>query len=96
MSSPRANHLPVFTAFSVADLQHAGTDVNVVDAQQSGFGDPQPAGVDRAKQHRHDQMPPRNLSAVAAAVGLGEQGGQFLIGVDVRDVASRPRQRTVG
>ena len=29
--------LPVFTAFRVADLQHADVDVDVGDAQQPGF-----------------------------------------------------------
>ena len=89
-------HLPVLAALRVADLQHAGVEVDVVDAQQPGFGGTQAAGVDRAEQHRHDQVPERDLRAVAAAVGLGEQGRQFLVGVDVRDVAGGPGQRARG
>jgi hypothetical protein len=88
--------LPVFAALRVADLQDPGVDVDVVEAQQAGFGGTQAAGVDRAEQYRHDQVPKRDLGAVAAAVGLGEQGGQFLIGVDVRDVAGGPGQCAFG
>jgi hypothetical protein len=70
-------HLPVFAAFRVADVQHAGVDVDVVDAEQAGLGAAQAAGVDRAEQHRHDQVAQRNLRAVATAVGLREQRRQL-------------------
>ena len=89
-------HLAVFAALGVADLQDPGVDVDVADAQQAGFGGTQAAGVDRAEQHRHDQVPERDLSAVVAAVGLGEQARQFLVGVDVRDVAGGPGQHASG
>src|SRR6266516_7215436 len=36
--------LPVFAALGIADLQHAGGDVDVVGTQQSGFGGTQAAG----------------------------------------------------
>src|SRR6266550_4499480 len=42
--------LPVLAALRVADLQHAGAEVDVVNPQQAGFGGPQAAGVDRAEQ----------------------------------------------
>ena len=89
-------HLPVFAALAVADGQDAGVNVNVGEAQQPGFGGAQAAGVDRAEQHRHDQVPERDLGVVVAAVGLGEQGRQFLVGVNVRDVAGGPGQRPGG
>lgn len=84
--------LSVFAALAIADCQDPGVEVDVVEAQQPGFAGPQAAGVDRAEQHRHDQVPERDLRVVAAAVGLGEQGRQFLVGVDVRDVAGGARQ----
>ena len=89
-------HLPVFAALGVAELQNPGARVDVAGSQQPGFGGTQAAGVDRAEQHRHDQVPQRNLSTVAAPVGLGEQGRQFLVGVDVRDVTGGPGQRASG
>jgi hypothetical protein len=67
-------------------------EVDVVKAQQPGFGGTQAAGVDRAEQNRHDQVPERDLRVVVTAVGLGEEGRQFLVGVDVRDVAGGPGQ----
>src|ERR1019366_1456615 len=73
-------HLPVFAAFRVADVQHAGVDVDVVDAEQAGLGAAQSAGVDRAEQHWHDQVAQRNLAAVVAAVGLREQRRQLPVG----------------
>ena len=85
--------LPVLAPLAVADCQHAGLDVDVAEAQQPGLGGPQAAGVDRAEQHRHHQVPERHLRVVMTAVGLGEQGRQFLAGVDVRDVARGPGQR---
>src|SRR5688572_27164139 len=48
-------HLPVLAALRAADAQYAGVDVDIVDPQQSSFGGAQPAGVDRAEQHRHNQ-----------------------------------------
>ncbi|MFD6059841.1 helix-turn-helix domain-containing protein [Rhodococcus wratislaviensis] len=57
---------------------------------------PVAAGVDRAEQHRHDQVAQRNLRAVVAAVGLGEQRGQFGVGVDVRDIPDGSGQRGHG
>ena len=48
------------------------------------------------RRHRHDEVPERDQRAVVAAVGLGEQGRQFLVGVDVRDVTGRPRERAGG
>src|SRR5215469_16259766 len=41
--------LPVFAALAVADGQDACVNVDVVKAQQPGFGRAQPAGVDRAE-----------------------------------------------
>ena len=60
------------------------------------FGGAQAAGVDRPEQHRHDQVPERGLGTAAAAVRLGEQGRQFLVGVDVGDVAGGPGQHACG
>ena len=85
--------LPVLAALGVADLQDPGDGVDVAGAEQPGLGDAQAAGVDRPEQYRHDQVPERDLRTVAAAVGLGEQVRQFLVGVDVRDVAGGPGQR---
>src|SRR5664279_1598124 len=53
-------------------------------------------GPDYAGALRHDQVPERDLRAVAAAVGLGEQGRQFLVCVDVRDLGGGPGQRACG
>jgi hypothetical protein len=88
--------LPVFAALALADCQDPGVKVDVVEAQQPGFGGTQAAGVDRAEQHRHDQVPERDLRVVVAAVSLGEQGRQLLIGVNVREVTSGPGQRSAG
>jgi len=93
-------NLPVLTALGVADLQHSGVDVDIVRAQQTGLAQPQTAGVDRPEQHRHDQVPERHQGTGVAPVGLGEQRRQFLVGVDVRDVAGgsgqHPRGQHVG
>ena len=89
-------HLAVLAAFRVTDLQHASVDVNIVDAQQASFGSTQSAGVDRAKQDRHDQVAERDQRVVVTAVSLGEQARQFLVGVDVRDVTGGPGQRAGG
>ena len=66
-------HLAVFAALRGPDLQDPGVDVDVGDAQQAGFGGTQAAGIDRAEQHRHDEVAERDRRAVMAAVGLGEQ-----------------------
>jgi hypothetical protein len=89
-------HLPVFTALGVTDLQHPGAGVDIVWAQQASFAGPQTTGVDRAEQYRHDQVAEWNPGTVAAPVSLGEQPRQFLVGVDVGDVAGRPGQHPCG
>ena len=89
-------YLPVLATFRVADLQHPGVDIDVVDTEQAGLRAAQTAGVDRAEQHRHDQVAQRNLGAVVAAVGLREQRHQFPVGVDVGDIPGGPGQRGAG
>src|SRR5258708_30132010 len=89
-------HLPVLAALAVADCQDPGVKVDVAEAQQTGFGGTQAAGVDRADQHRHAQVPERDLRVVVAAVGLGEQGRPLLARLDVPDVTGGPGQRPGG
>jgi len=48
-------HLPVFAALGVADLQNSGVGIDIVGAQQAGFGAAQTAGIDRPEQDRHDE-----------------------------------------
>src|SRR5260370_33240208 len=71
-------HLPVLAALAVANCQDPGVKVDVAEAQQPGFGGTQPAGVDRAEQHRHDQVPDRALRVLVTAAGLGEECTQLL------------------
>ena len=59
-------HLAVLAALRVPDLKDPGVDVYIVDVQQAGFGGTQTAGIDRAEQHRHDQVPERDQRAVMA------------------------------